>query len=256
VGAHGVRALALRAEETVDERGFPDPGRSDQRGRVARREAAFEPVETFARRGAQGQHAHSRRHVLGSAYRRRELVRPEQVRLVEGDDRLRAAVPGQDERALEAPRVVVAVEARDDHDDIHVRGHDLHRGERSRHLSCQVRAPGQDFLKQRRPVARGQSHADPVADGRTLRLAARPMAQAPRQLRRALALRRPQHEGVAVDGDHPRGHVGPCVGYPVPGDTPAVVPSKVFESTHARLLPTREDTRSGTHVPPEEGRCG
>jgi hypothetical protein len=124
------------------------------------------------------------------------------------------------------------VEARHHEHDVDVGRDDLLGGERPRHLARQARAAREDGLDQRRPVARGQPHRDPVADGGEVGLLLRAMPEAAGQLRAAFTLRRPHDEGAAVNGDHPRGRGRTGVRGPVPGDTPALIPSSVFESSH------------------------
>ena len=91
----------------------------------------------------------------------------DEVRLVQDDDRPRAAVPGRREIALDAPQVEVVVEAADQEDGVDVGGDDLLFGGLAGDLAREAAAAGEQRLDGalvRRP--RPRRHGDPVADGR------------------------------------------------------------------------------------------
>ena len=110
VGTDLVRCLALPAQERVDEGRLADARRAEQGDRLARLEQGRQRLDADAVAGADGAHGHARRDCrhLGDAAGN---VRA-QVGLVEHDDRLGAARPGQGQVALEPAQVEVVVERR------------------------------------------------------------------------------------------------------------------------------------------------
>ena len=109
----------------------------------------------------------------------------DEIALRQDDDRLRAALPGGCEVALEPAQVQIADEARHEEGDVHVRGEHLPLG-RLRGAPSQV-APGareggaawQDGMNDTARAGGGRPEGHPVADGRQIRGAGRARLQLP-----------------------------------------------------------------------------
>ena len=119
------------------------------------------------------------------------------------------ALPGEDERALDPPRVEVPVEAHHEEDRVHVGGQHLgHRAVPGR-AADEGGAPGQQGLDDRplSRLARAQGH--PVADRGQARRPAGLVAQAPRHGREGLTLLRVHAQDPGVAGDDAARHEAP-----------------------------------------------
>ena len=134
-----------------------------------------------------------------------------QVGLVEHDDGSGAATPRDREVALDSPEVEVAVEARDDERDVHVRGEHLLAARRRpccrprRSCCAGMRCGGAGRPGSRRcrsPV--GACRGDPVADRGQLAGTGRLVAEPAGDHRIPIAGRGRDHPRVAVRGHDPR----------------------------------------------------
>lgn len=147
-------------------------------------------------------HGHADRD--GLDLERRSLRVRTEVRLRQDDHRRRAALPAEREVALEAPRVEVAVEPRDEEDDVDVRRDDLLDrlavvgGREAREL----RPSRQHGVDERRV---GRRDRDPVADRGQLAPGLGGVAEPAGELRRLLAARRVEEVRAPVLDCHARG---------------------------------------------------
>ena len=89
-----------------------------------------------------------------------------EVGLGEDEHRLRAALPGEREVALEAPEVQVLVDRGDDEDDVDVGGEDLLLRRLPGGLARELRAAREDGLDRPALLVGARCDGDPVADGR------------------------------------------------------------------------------------------
>ena len=161
-----------------------------------------EALETLICGRAHGEDRHSERDGLHLGELGDRIVG--EVGLVGHDHRVRSAVPGRGQVALEPPRVEVAAERRHEKDGVHVRCDDLSDRPRQRLLARECRAPRQHRLDHRLALAVERPRGDPVADGGLLILsetscgdAAEP-AELGQQLARAVVARRDARRNQVV----------------------------------------------------------
>ena len=184
-----------------------DAGGAQERDRAAGREPRHERLQPLARLGRDREHRDAGGDGLDLGAAGVEVRA--QVGLVEQHDREGPALPGEDERPLDPPRVEVPVEAHHEEDGVHVGGQHLgHRAVPGR-AADEGGAPGQQGLDDRplSRLARAQGH--PVADGRQARGPARLVAQAPGHGRRRSPLLRVHAQDPGVAGDDAARHEAP-----------------------------------------------
>jgi hypothetical protein len=164
-GPHFGGPLPLVAAQPVDQRRLADARRAEEGNRLADGQVGEQRVDALAALRAHHMDRRSRRDRLDLAHHRREVGG--EVRLVEDDDRARAAVPGRRQVALDAAQVEVVVEAGDEEDGVDVRGDDLLLGGAAGDLAREPAAAGEQRLDGAFvPGRRTARHGDPVAHGR------------------------------------------------------------------------------------------
>src|SRR4051812_36198283 len=104
----------VHAEKPIDEGGFSDAGRAEQREGAACNEPWIECLDSFTATGAERDHSRTDRDRLdfGFCDRRVEM----EVGFVEHHDRLGSAFPGDGEVALDAAKIEVLIKRGDEQD--------------------------------------------------------------------------------------------------------------------------------------------
>ena len=174
--AHFLRAADVFANQPVDDRALPYPGRSEQRRRTPRREMPPHVIEPFSRFRIDHVYddiSRQRRHVVEL---RGQIGR--EVRLGEDDGRRRAALARHQQVALEPAMVVVTIEPHHDEHHVHVGGDHLLAGRFAGRAAREGAAARQDFHDDAAIFFGTFAKRDPVADGRQLDAPARTMLQA------------------------------------------------------------------------------
>ena len=126
-----------------------------------------------------------------------------EVGLGQQDDRLRAALPGGDQVALDPAEVEIGVEAGREEHRVDVGGDDLLAGRVACDLPREPTAPRQDREDRRAQLARPGTERDPVADGRVFDRGRRLVAQLPGHAGQELARARSE-PGRCADARGPR----------------------------------------------------
>ena len=143
---------------------LPTPEEPEERHRPAGDEPGRKGVEALSRLRRDHADGDARGDGLDGGATARDVVAD--VGLVQQDDRLRPALPGEDERALDAAEAEVSVEARHEEDRVHVRRQDLGHGPLPRRPADEGGSPGQDGLDDRAVAALARAQGHPVADRR------------------------------------------------------------------------------------------
>ena len=252
VVAHVARALAVVAEQRVDQRGLAHARRAEHDGRPARGQVVVREIgDAGAGQRRDDPHLDAGRDRLGGDAQALGIVG--HVGLVEHDDGRRPAGPRDREVALEATQVEVAVEARDDERDVDVGGQDLLAGEVAGVPVGAGVAPeggpaGQDGLDHDGVPTVEAGHGDPVADGRQVAGAHRLVAEAAGDDGIAVAGRRRDAPGVAMGRDDPGRQPARRVERQE-GRGPARVPAEVGERVGDGV------SRRLVHVSPPASAC-
>ncbi len=151
-------------EQPVDEGGFADARRTEQGKGGPRREPWGQPVEAIAVRSAErdDRSAGGDRDGLGFGGGGVGM----QIGLVEHDNRLGSAIPGQGQVAFDAAQVVIAIQGSEQEHGVEVGGDDLLFGQRSGGTPGKLRAPGQHGMDVRAAFAGPEADDDPITDRR------------------------------------------------------------------------------------------
>ncbi len=205
--------LAFLAEQGVDQRGLADAGRAEHDRRSPGPQVLAEVRDVVAGQRAQDDDGHAGGDAPDGDEPPLQVVGD--VGLVEDDDRVHAARPGDREIALQPAQVEVVVEARDDERHVDVGCDDLLVGEvtgaapaRVRGAAHERRLARQDRGDDRRIVGPGLGaggfERHPVPDGRVVRRGESVIAEAAGHDRRAVVAVRTADDGrVLVHRDHP-----------------------------------------------------
>jgi len=160
--AHLSHGLVLGAEQPVDERALPDPGRSQERhGAVAGRVRAH-LVDALSGAGAQGVRRHAGRHLRAEGQRVREQLGM-QVELGQHHHGPRAALPGEGQVAFEAARIEIPPQRRAEEDGIDVRRHDLLGHLATRRFADEGRLSRKHLVHPGAPSRSGRLERHPVS---------------------------------------------------------------------------------------------
>ena len=162
--ANGAGGLALVAEQAVENGGLADAAGADEGRGLIGRELPGQRVQIFVGLGADGQYGDGRAERLDGGYDfgQVEIERGGEVGLVEQDDGACAAFVGHNQETFNATRVIVAVEAADDEQDVDVGGEDLFADLAFGLLAGDAGLADEDVIDDRFVGA----EQDPVADGR------------------------------------------------------------------------------------------
>lgn len=151
------------AGEGVNEGGFADAGGADEREGAARAVVGGEGLEAASGGGAGDEDGDAG----GEGF---DLVADAfgigtEVGFIEHDDGLGAALAGGDDEALDAFRVVVAIEAGDEEDGVDVGGDDLLDVLVAGGAAGEFGAAGEEDVEIGAGLAGAEADADPIADG-------------------------------------------------------------------------------------------
>jgi len=127
---HLARLEFLLAKQRVDDRRLPHSRRSEQRTGLTGTQVAGNHVHAALLFRANGVHGNPNR--LGPDFVHVLIKMFGHIGLVQDDDRVGAALVGQEQIALQAARVVVAVETHHEEDGVDVGGDDLFLGQLAR----------------------------------------------------------------------------------------------------------------------------
>ena len=152
----------LLARERVHEGRLPDTRRAEQHGRQARGELFADLVEAGARLARDRNHRDAAGNGLDLCHR--GLGHRVEVCLREHDHGSRAALPGEDQIALETPEAEILVHRGDEEGDVDVRGEHLLLGRLPRRLARELRESRQDGGDRPGVVVGSWGDDDPVAD--------------------------------------------------------------------------------------------
>ena len=241
----GADDLALLAQQRVGEAGLAHARRTQQTGRQACPEVAPELVEADAGEGAADDDTGAGGHGMHLGHGSGQVERD--VDLVEDDDGRHPALHGQQQVALDAARIEVVVEPRDEEGEVQVGGQDL-RSAVGGPTADECASPRQD-LAQRRPCRlAGQGlQCQPVAHGRArLSVFRRPLpASLEDHVRRSGSGQGQQHAAAADDA---AGHQ-PVRRVATEGRGPLGRPAEVAQGRGGLRQPRACGCPIGTHQP-------
>ena len=175
--AHVLGAQQVVADEPIDDRRLAHTRGAEQCAGPARSEVGAQRVYASAVPARDRVHRHRGRQrpdLFDVALR---IV--DEVRLVQHDDRGGAALPGDEEVALDPAWVEITIEAADEEHDVDVGGNDLFLGAIAGRASREAARSRQDGDNPRVTVPAGRLDGDPVADRGKVRASFRTVAQAP-----------------------------------------------------------------------------
>ena len=155
----------LSTEEGVDKRGLADTGQAEQRDRGSTGQVLPQAVEALTMHGTDRIDRHTKRDRFDLRQASIDVVT--HVGLVEHDDRIGPAVPGDGKVALDPPQVEgpAAVEATDEEHRVDIGGNDLLLRTAAGDLAREAALPRQHGRDGRLAFVRPKPDRHPVADG-------------------------------------------------------------------------------------------
>ena len=181
---------------------FPTPDDPSSATVVAQLQVGEQLLDPASELRADGVDGHGARNAGDLRAARLQIVG--EVGLVEDDHGPRAALPRHREVPLEAPDAEVAIEAGDEKRDVHVCREDLLGRLLARDLAREQAGARQDVLDGRALLARGPSHADPVAHRRQVTARLRLVPHPPRHVGQRFVVFEVHAERRAVGHRHAR----------------------------------------------------